>query len=77
MEVKHLKTSTKELSPISSSDKELYKQFPLVNDLNQINKNCIRADLQLGKKYLPKIIHKKFFCNVKSENLYSISYKNN
>ena len=34
MEVKHLKFSTKELLAISSSDTELYIQFPVVNDLN-------------------------------------------
>ena len=34
MEVKDLKSSTKEFSPISYNDKELYIQFPLVNDLN-------------------------------------------
>ena len=48
------------MSPISSSDKELYKQFPLVNDLDQINKSCILADLQLAKKYLPKLFTKNY-----------------
>ena len=32
--LKHLKVFTKEFSPVSSSDKKLFIQFPLVNDLN-------------------------------------------
>ena len=54
MEVKHLKTCTKELSLISSSEKELYIQFPLFRDLNYSKKPsslAVLADLVSKEKF--------------------------
>ena len=83
MKEKHLKISTKKssVSTVSSSDKELCRQFELANDLKQ-NKKLIQCSWTVGpklsKEFFAKIIHKIFFCNMKFINaLYitKITYK--
>lgn len=77
MENKHLETSMKELSLISSSDKVLTVHTVFIGQWSKsVVKKCVLGWTgwpTFSKEIFAKIIHKSFFCNMKWGNTLSLA----